>query len=146
MNMDYETICKYVFANEGIPWELHDTKKRDRELVTARQISIYIRYTLYPDETWLILGQMFSRDHSTAMHAVKNIKDLMFSNCEIRQKIFSYTEALKQQAKSLEETEMKALIAAKDGETLKALLTTIDKMELVAKIYCEITNNKLVKV
>jgi hypothetical protein len=142
--MNYEMICKYVFANEGVDWLLHDSKKRDRELVFARQLSIYIGNTFFPDETWATLGAIFHRDHATAMHAVKNIKDLMFSDAEIRRKVFTYSEYFKDLKKNKDEAEMKNILAVKDAQTLNAILNVIDKMELVAQIYCQITNNKII--
>jgi len=144
--MDYETIAKYVFANEHVPWELHDSKKRDRELVISRQISIYIQNSLHPEDTWVALGSMFKKDHATAMHAVKNIKDLMFSDVELRARILVYSQYINDQEKIRKETEIKNILAFKNVETLNTLLAMIDKMELIAKVYCDITNSKIVKV
>ena len=143
--MTYETICRYVFACERIDWSLHDSKKRDRELVFARQVSIYLGNSFYPGMTWVALAAIFKKDHATAMHAVKSITNLMFSDSDIRQKMLKYSSEIQNHIRKRRETEIKVMLKMKNSDTLSALLTVIDKMELVAKIYCDITNNKIVK-
>ena len=143
--MNYELICKYVFASEGVDWLLHDSKKRDRELVFARQLSMYLGNQFYPKETWKNLASIFGKDHATAMTSVEVVKNLMFSNADIRRKVFTYCGYFKELKKNKDEAEMKNILAVKDAQTLNSLLEVIDKMELVAKIYCQITNNKIVQ-
>lgn len=144
--MNYETICKYVFEKENISWELHDSKKRDVGLVLARQISIYVVDFLYPNETWTVLGSMFKKDHASAMHSVKQINDLMTYDSDLRRKVFAYCDYARQIEAQEKEREIKEMLELRNTETMRTLLDVIDKMELVAKIYCEITNNKIVKV
>lgn len=143
--MTYEEICIYVFLNEKVGWELRDSKKRDRELVTARQICVYLGNSFFPKMSWSALARPFSKDHATAMHAAAVVKDLMFGDIAFRQKIFTYSNYISEQEKERIEKELKAILKLKDEETLRKLLSVVDKMELVAKIYCEITNQKIIK-
>lgn len=143
--MNYEDICRYIFQSEGIDWLQHDSKKRDRSLVEARYISIFLGNWFYPGITWSELGRIFGKDHATAMHSIKCIKDLMFSNKDFRLRMCGYIEHIKSTIAIRDKIEMQSILAIKNTDTLNTLISVIDKMELVAKIYCEITNQKIIK-
>lgn len=52
------------------------SKKRDRAIVEARQVAMYLRVKTQ----YMTLGQAakrYNRDHATAIHAIKTVNDLM---------------------------------------------------------------------
>lgn len=63
------------------------SKSRTRKFVLARQTLCYL-YDLETDLTWKQMGQLIGgRDHSTAIHSVEAISNLMDSDAEFRLKI-----------------------------------------------------------
>lgn len=142
--MTYEEISKFVFNREIIDWEQRDSKKRDRPLVEARQTSIFLGNWFYPKITWAELGKMFSRDHATAMHSVRAVKNEMATNKSYRIKVHGYINEINARTVESREAEIDGLLKIKDVDTLKSLLDTISQMELVAKVYCKITNQKII--
>lgn len=140
--MTYDEICQYVFEEEGVSWDMRLSRKRDRGLVIARQISIYIGNWFHPRLTWSFLGEPFKRDHATAIHAVRTINDLMEFDKTLRAKIFGYLDYVREKSKKDAESEvMKTL---QDRRNIEAVLELVSKMELVAKVYCEITDKRII--
>ena len=69
---------------------------RTQQLVTARQIAMYLTRTL-ADLSWPKIGSEFGgRDHTTAMHAYKKIKDLMRERHSIYNQVTDVTARIKQ--------------------------------------------------
>ena len=55
------------------------SKKRNREFCLPRQVAMYIAYIMYSDLSLKNIGDAFSgRDHSTVIHSVKTIENLMY--------------------------------------------------------------------
>jgi chromosomal replication initiator protein len=55
------------------------SKKRNREFCLPRQVAMYITYKMYPDLSLKNIGDaFFGRDHSTVIHSVKTIEDLIY--------------------------------------------------------------------
>lgn len=59
------------------------TKSRREELVTVRQVTMYISRTAlkYPHKQ---LGDFFNRDHATSVHACKTIANLLETSKDVR--------------------------------------------------------------
>ena len=140
--MNYEQICQYIFDREIILWDYRDSKKRDRNLVEARQICIYIGNWFIPVLTWSALALPFGKDHATAMHAVKHIRELMYSDKVFGEKVLEYMKYVREQNKI--EAKEQAEKLYEDRDKIEKLYDLIDKMELVAKVYCDITNKKMI--
>ena len=69
---------------------------RTHQLVAARQIAMYLTRTL-ADLSWPKIGQEFGgRDHTTAMHAYKKIKDLMRERPSTYRQVDEVTTRIKQ--------------------------------------------------
>ena len=78
---------------------------RRRQVVLARQISMFL-VKQYTDQSLKSIGRMFGgRDHSTVLYSIKTVKDLMETNDEIR--------------KALAELERKIRIG--QGESIESL-------------------------
>ncbi|TXF91687.1 chromosomal replication initiator protein DnaA [Neolewinella aurantiaca] len=77
---------------------------RRRQVVLARQISMFL-VKQYTEESLKSIGRMFGgRDHSTVLYSIKTVKDLMETNDEIR--------------KSLSELERKIRIGRGEGSDM----------------------------
>jgi chromosomal replication initiator protein len=74
-----KTSCTYF--NSSL--EVLQRKSRKREFVYPRQV-IMSFLTEYTDLTYLIIGNMFSRDHTTVIHSKDTIKDLMTNDDNVR--------------------------------------------------------------
>lgn len=66
-------------------------KKRTRNIIYARQISIYLCRQML-DVPFNDIGKKFNRDHSTVMYSVTNVEEKMKENRELREEL----ETLKQ--------------------------------------------------
>ncbi len=72
-------ICQYFNTN------MHDlkSKSRKRELVIPRHIAIYLSYKRQLGSKKAI-GKYFSRDHSTVIHAIEAVSDLLDTDSKFR--------------------------------------------------------------
>jgi len=77
------------------PEEITGTS-RTQQLVAARQIAMYLTRTMV-DLSWPKIGQEFGgRDHTTAMHAYRKIKDLMRERRSTYNQVTEVTARIKQ--------------------------------------------------
>jgi hypothetical protein len=105
--MEYKELSKWVFAMERVDWELHSFKSRKRELVQARQISIYLANWFWPRMTDKELTELFSQSHSLAHSALKHVKALLFSEPSFRKTIDCYLFILDEKMKNETPVEIK---------------------------------------
>ena len=82
----YEWIIEIISHYYDIPIETMKQKTRKREIVQARQISYYFGNN-YTNLSFYSLGKFFDQDHATALHGIKSINNLIFSNRDIRREI-----------------------------------------------------------
>lgn len=139
--MEYIDICKYIFAEERVDWELHNFKSRRRQLVQARQISMYLGNWFYPNITDKLLAGIFGLDHASAQASFKAVKKLLFSDKAYRANMDKYLMQIRERIKKEEAERNEKLL--QDEMFRKKLLDTIESMELIAKVYCDIKNKKL---
>jgi len=130
--MNYESICRYVFSNEVVDWNLHDIKERKRQLVLARQISIYLGNWFYPKMTWKELAEIFKQDHASAMHAKKQVTNLLYSDKDLRRRVDRYLNEIR---KRIDEN-----IPIHEPDIMD-----LAQMEIIAKIYADITGQVICK-
>ena len=71
----FEDIVKVTTDHFGLTIDELQSRKRKRNFVNARQISIYVCREFLP---WSLeqIGQKFSRDHSTVVYSFQTVKDL----------------------------------------------------------------------
>jgi len=75
VNIDY--IQKYVSNYFSVSIELLKAKTRKREIVVARQVAMYLAKE-YTNMSLKSIGYHFgSRDHSTVIHAISTVNDMM---------------------------------------------------------------------
>ena len=60
------------------------SQKRNSEIVFARQVCIYVIRELFPTYSLPKLGSIFGRDHTTALYALKKIRNLMENDIGIK--------------------------------------------------------------
>jgi hypothetical protein len=141
--MTYEELCKYVFSEERVDWELHAIEDRKRQLVVARQISMYLGDWFFPQIPYVQLAGIFEKDHATCSHALKTIKALLFSDKSLRFRIDKYLKVIREKIKNEEQNQVVVLMQNENAR--EKLLETIESMELVARVYCDLAGLKLVK-
>ena len=80
-----EYILDLVSDHFKVPVDTLQSKTRKRHVVIARQMSMYLIQKL-TDQTLKNIGETFGgRDHSTVIHAVKTIRDLMETDVFIKE-------------------------------------------------------------
>ncbi len=85
VNLDF--IQKTVAAYFGIPVELLKDKTRKKEVVTARQVAMYFAKH-HTSHTLKTIGFHFGgRDHTTVMHSVQTVSDLVDSDKKFREQV-----------------------------------------------------------
>lgn len=141
--MNYEDVCKYVFSMEIVDWELRSYVSRKRELVQARQISIYLGDWFWPKMTDRELTEIFGQDHCMAHHSLKSVKALLFSDKEYRAKMDRYLRDISKKIKESQSKEVKR--AVEDEIVKKKIMESIKEMEIIARVYCDLTGMTLTK-
>ena len=77
-DISVENIAKIVSAYYELPREDLNLKTRKREIVTARQMTWYIIKKLKYKIGLVEMGKLFhDKDHTTVMHGVKTINNLL---------------------------------------------------------------------
>lgn len=85
--IDVMDIQKYVAQAYGVPPESLRGKRRTNTVANARQIAMYLTKEL-TTLTVVEIGRRFgNRDHSTVLHAVKKVRQLMAESAEVRSRI-----------------------------------------------------------
>ncbi len=79
-----EQIIKHVSEMTGKSIEELVGIKRQRDLVEARYIAIYLIRESMPGLALSKIGRMFNRDHSTIIYAIETVGDLIKHNYDFR--------------------------------------------------------------
>lgn len=82
-----DAIQKLVCEHLSVPQDLLKAKTRKREIVQARQISMYFAKELTKSSLKTIGLHFGGRDHSTVIHAVQTVNDLISIDKEFRKNI-----------------------------------------------------------
>ena len=85
VNLDF--IQKTVAAYFGISVELLKDKTRKKEVVTARQVAMYFAKHLTAHTLKTIGFHFGGRDHTTVMHSVQTVSDLVDSDKKFRDQV-----------------------------------------------------------
>ena len=84
-------VCQYL----EIPQNLLSLKTRKREIVEARQISMYFCKQLTKDSLAVIGTHVGGKDHATVLHANKTINNLISTNRKYAQHIEQIEKTLR---------------------------------------------------
>ncbi len=82
-----EQIQKEVASYFKISEEMLKSKKKTQEIVTARQVAMYLCRTLTSSSLKLIGINFGNRDHSTVIHACQQVQDNMKSSMDFKLQI-----------------------------------------------------------
>jgi chromosomal replication initiator protein len=86
-----ETVCNYFNMKQA----LIQTASRKREIVLARQITMYLAKK-YTDSSFSHIGKIVGgRDHATVLHACKTVKDQIEINKTFRSTVETIEDSLK---------------------------------------------------
>ncbi|HMT54031.1 MAG TPA: chromosomal replication initiator protein DnaA [Saprospiraceae bacterium] len=84
-----ENIKQLVAKFFDVPIEKMQSKTRMREVVMARQLSMYLAKN-YTNSSLKVIGDSFGgRDHSTVIHSLKTVKDMMDTDTIFKDKVNS---------------------------------------------------------
>lgn len=140
--MTYVDMCKYIFKEEGFPdwrWARVD-KSRTAEIKTARQICYYMGSIFYNGMTLNQLAEPFGQNHATVIHSIKTINNLRETEKTFDTRITNYIEAV---SRWIDGNVITARVQ-KEKELAAMLLAKIEEMELIAKVYCVLTDKKMI--
>jgi chromosomal replication initiator protein len=70
------------------------SKSRKQPLVTARQIAMYLCREL-TDDSLVQIGALFNRDHSTVLHSIDKVKNLLNHDREVFDKVNNLSQRLR---------------------------------------------------
>jgi chromosomal replication initiator protein len=82
-----EKIQKEVAAHFKLSEELLKSKKKNQEIVIARQVAMYLCRTLTNSSLKLIGINFGNRDHSTVIHSCHQVQDMMKSSIDFKLQI-----------------------------------------------------------
>lgn len=138
--MNYEALCKYVFSEEIVDWELHKFKSKKRQLVMARYMSIYLGNWFFPKMNGTELVKIFGLSRPCGVHAMQLIRDLSLNDKDIRKKLDKYLIVIRRQLDRENELLSLPLDSLQDK-----FIASIEIMEPVVRFYCDLTNSQIVK-
>ena len=92
-----ELVQRVVAKRFGLPPDALSGKKRDRDIVNARQIAMHLMREL-TEMSLPGIGQMFARDHSTVMHSCDKVKTQIPYDDDLRTLVEDLTTLLRAQA------------------------------------------------
>lgn len=75
----FENVSNWVGFYTYVDPELFKQKTRRREIVTGRQICMHI-LVFYSSFSLKQIGQNYNRDHSTVLHSVEAVENLLFTD------------------------------------------------------------------
>ncbi|MCZ2101753.1 MAG: chromosomal replication initiator protein DnaA [Chitinophagales bacterium] len=82
-----ENIKALVATHFNIPVETLQSKTRLRDIVVARQLSMYLAKN-YTNNSLKSIGASFGgRDHSTVLHSLKTVRDMMDTDQSFKEKV-----------------------------------------------------------
>lgn len=98
-NISIGNIMKTVAENYGINVDEMKGKKRNKNIVNARHIAIYIAHEI-TDYTFIELGNEFGgKDHSSIMHAYNKIKEMVKTDPNLKQIVDLLIKEIKENKK-----------------------------------------------
>ena len=87
-----DAIQKMVCESFGVGFEKLSQKTRKREIVQARQISMYLAKSFTKNSLKTIGDHFGGRDHTTVIHSCQTVKDLMDTDSMFRENVMEITQ------------------------------------------------------
>ncbi len=81
-----EVICQCISNRFKVSREELRSRSRKRSLVFPRQLAMYLTRK-FTEHSLSEIGELYSRDHSTVMHAIKTITQQMASRTSVREQV-----------------------------------------------------------
>jgi chromosomal replication initiator protein len=95
-----ETIMAETASYFGLRREDLVSKSRSRPLTTARHIAMYLLREL-TGLSLIKIGELFDRDHSTALHGIKRIENLMPNRDTVYRQVQELTKKINERARGM---------------------------------------------
>jgi chromosomal replication initiator protein len=82
LEKDIKDIIEKVYESTGIPFAELKSNSRKRPVTLARQYAMYQIYDQLYTKAYTLeeIGKVFNRDHSTVLHSIKMIRQLIETN------------------------------------------------------------------
>jgi chromosomal replication initiator protein len=87
-----ENIQKMVCEYYDVPYEKLQQKTRKREIVQARQITMYLAKAFTKNSLKTIGEHFGGRDHTTVIHSCQTVKDLMDTDSVFKENVIELTQ------------------------------------------------------
>lgn len=99
-----ETLCLDVCAFFGITEERIKSKNRKREFVEPRHVYMSLAHDVFVKEkmSYNLLAAIVNRDHSSFIHAIKNVSNLCDTNEKFHEKYLILKEKIKDKIELIE--------------------------------------------
>lgn len=91
--MKSNKIIQHVLSYFDITHEQLIQKTRKRHIVYRRQVMMYL-LAKNTGLTFVKIGAILGMDHTSVIHSVKQLKDLMYSDSDIREEIEKLQESI----------------------------------------------------
>jgi len=144
--MNYTELCKYVFLEERVPWNMREIKDTHRQCVTAKQICYFLCDWFYPRMKYVDMSDIFKQNPSNVGAAIKNIKRIMEYDKDLDRRIGKYINHVRRQI--VNETELPAIemneVTTSEEATAK-LRGLLKYMAPIVHAYCDLTGMQLTK-
>jgi hypothetical protein len=86
-----ENVCKLikevVSTYYGFDLSVFDTKKRDRQIIKAKQAAVYFIRKSLPKASLQRIGNIMNYDHASILHVLKKVNELMETEVQTRTEI-----------------------------------------------------------
>lgn len=86
-------IIDYVLSYFNITHEQLIQKTRKRDVVHRRQVMMYL-LSKNTGLTYVKIGAILGMDHTSVIHSIKQLKDLMYSDPDIKEEIEKLQESI----------------------------------------------------
>ncbi|HYG91179.1 MAG TPA: helix-turn-helix domain-containing protein [Azospirillum sp.] len=87
-------IQQKVADHFRLPVEAMRSKRRCTRIARPRQVAMYLASVLLPMRSLPALGRAFSRDHTTVMHAINRVGELMNKHPAFREEVLELRRSL----------------------------------------------------
>ncbi len=88
-----EAICDYISARFKVSREDLRSRSRKRSIVFPRQVAMYLTRK-FTEHSLSEIGELYSRDHSTVLHSIKNITQQMVRDTSVREQVDQFVHTL----------------------------------------------------
>jgi len=80
-------IQQVVADHYRLKIEMMRSDRRAQRFARPRQIAMYIAHVMLPMRSLPVIGRAFSRDHTTVIHAVQKVEDMIARSADVAEEI-----------------------------------------------------------